>query len=275
MSVALPRQVRRHVGHQARGLALALMVGALLLAAGCATVDPNSAPSAPPTSSATAGPGIAPTAAPRAPTDPWEGWNRRVFAFNDAVDEAVLAPVARAYRDVVPSFVRTGVANVFGNVGDAWSAGNHLLQGKLQSGVEQGMRFMVNTTFGLAGVLDVASEMGLTREREDFGQTLGRWGVGSGPYVVLPLLGPSTLRDTGGWLLDRRTTLPALVDDAGDSNRLTLLGVVQTRSELLSASRMLEQVALDRYVFVREGYLARRRNQVWDGNPPPEPDDEE
>jgi phospholipid-binding lipoprotein MlaA len=116
--------------------------------------------------------------------------------------------------------------------------------------------------------------MGLTREREDFGQTLGRWGFESGPYVVLPLLGPSSLRDTGGWLLDRRTTLPALVADSGDSNRLTVLGVVQTRSELLSASRMLEQVALDRYVFVREGYLARRRNQVWDGNPPPEPDDD-
>ena len=260
------------------GLGLALLVG------GCASVAPAAGPAgaqggaSPPSPhggapvAAPAGPGL--VAAPaRAPVDPWEPLNRQVFAFNDALDVALVAPLARAYRDLVPSPVRTGLSNVFGNVGDAWSAANHLLQGKLQSGVEQGMRFMVNSTFGLVGVLDVASEMGLTREREDFGQTLGRWGFGAGPYLVLPLLGPSSLRDTAGWLLDRRTTLPARVDDSGDSNRLTLLGVVQTRSELLAASRMVTQVALDPYLFIREGYLARRRNQVFDGNPPPAPDE--
>lgn len=239
-----------------------------LVCAGCTTVSP---PTEAPQGAAA---GVEPGKSLRAPVDPWEAFNRKVFAFNEAVDEAVLAPVARAYRDVVPSPVRTGVGNVFANVSDAWSAVNHLLQGKLQQSVEMSMRFLINSTLGFGGVLDIASEMRLGRDREDFGQTLGRWGLGTGPYLVLPLLGPSSLRDGFSLILDRRASLPSLVPDPGDSNRLTLLGVVQTRSELLSASRLVEQVSLDRYVFMRDGYLARRRNQVWDGNPPDEPSDD-
>lgn len=250
-----------------RVVALVTLALAVLTITGCASVPAPGAAS-------TASPKAPPTSL-SAPADPWERFNRRVFAFNDAIDQAVLAPVARTYRDAVPSPVRTGIGNVFANVGDLWSAANHLLQGKLQQGVEMCMRVLINTTLGLGGVLDVASEMRLTREREDFGQTLGRWGFAPGPYIVLPLLGPSSLRDTMALPLDRQGSLPALVSDTSDSNALTLLGAVQTRSELLSASRLLEQVAMDRYVFVRDGYLARRHNQVWDGNPPSERDDED
>src|SRR5690606_11774512 len=130
------------------------------------------------------------------PRDPFEGFNRTVFRFNDAVDEAVLKPVATGYQKVTPSFVQTGVSNFFGNIGDVWSAVNNLRQGKLEAGMSDGMRVAINTTFGFVGLLDIASEAGLTKHKEDFGQTLGVWGVPSGPYLVLPLLGPSTIRDT-------------------------------------------------------------------------------
>ena len=122
------------------------------------------------------------------PSDPWENWNRKVYAFHDAIDEAVLKPVAEAYRKVLPELVRAGISNVFGNIADVWSAVNHLLQGKIHFGLDMGMRVAANTLFGLGGLLDPASEMGLKRRQEDFGETLGRWGVGPGPYLVLPLL---------------------------------------------------------------------------------------
>lgn len=248
------------------GVTLTLVVS-VLTGAGCASLASPSASSTPTHAS---GP-----EAKQSAVDPWERFNRRVFAFNDAVDEAVLSPIARVYRDAVPEPVRTGIGNVFSNVGDLWSAANHLLQGKLQPGVEMSMRFLINTTMGLGGVLDVASEMRLTREREDFGQTLGRWGMAPGPYLVLPFLGPSSVRETLALPLDRRASLPAFIDDTGLRNALTALGIVQARSELLSASRLLDQVAMDRYTFVRDSFLARRRNLVWDGNPPAEPVDDD
>lgn len=211
----------------------------------------------------------------RSAADPLESLNRSIFSFNEAVDDALVAPVARAYAKGVPQPVRTAVGRVFANVGDAWSSLNHLMQAKPRESLEMAGRFAINSTIGLAGLIDVASDMGLERQREDFGQTLGRWGVGAGPYLVLPLLGPSSLRDALALPLDRKASLPALVPEVDDRNALTALGLVQARSELLSATGLVQQVALDRYSFVRDAYLARRRNLVWDGNPPAQPEDED
>lgn len=206
------------------------------------------------------------------PADPLEGWNRRVQGFNDTVDEAVLKPVAETYRDVVPQLMRTGVTNFFNNLSDGWSAVNHALQGKVEPAANMTLRVAVNTVFGLAGVLDPATEFGLERQPEDLGQTLGRWGVGAGPYLVWPLLGPSTLRDSAGMPLDMAATSISLVGvDDGNLFAATSLQLVNTRANLLSASRMLDDLALDRYTFLRDAYLARRRNQVYDGDPPEEP----
>ena len=219
----------------------------LLLASACATVDP--------------------TARPLNPADPWEAWNRKVHAFNDVVDKAVLEPVARTYRDWVPELVRTGVGNVFGNIGDVWSTANHFLQGKVGTGFEMGMRVLTNTIFGLGGLLDPATEMKLPRRSEDFGQTLGAWGLGPGPYLVLPFLGPSSLRDTAGMPLDRYAGSTSRFIDA-NLYALTTLQLVQVRAELLATTKLVGDVSLDAYSFVRDAYLARRLDQVFDGSPP-------
>ena len=213
--------------------------------------------------------------APADRRDPIEPWNRAVFTFNETVDAALLEPVAQAWKAAVPAVVRQGVRNVFGNVEDAWSAVNHLLQGKGKHGVEMAIRVVTNTTFGLGGLLDVAGEAGLERRSEDFGQTLGRWGVPAGPYLVLPLLGPRSVRDGAAWTLDRQASLANLSTEGGRSWALSAVELVQTRSELLAAQALLGQVALDRYTFVRDAYLARRRSLVYDGNPPPEPEPED
>ncbi|MGA1327793.1 MAG: MlaA family lipoprotein, partial [Rubrivivax sp.] len=189
--------------------------------------------------------------------DPWEPFNRKVHAFNESLDDAVLRPVATVWRDVVPDPLRTVVGNVFGNVEDAWSALNQLLQAKPGPAVTMTVRFAVNTVVGLGGVLDVASEMGLERQSEDLGQTLGRWGVGAGPYLVLPLIGPKSLRDAAAWPIDRAVSLPGVVDDTAWRWSLTGVEVVHNRANLLGASALMEQIALDRYTFTRDGYLAR------------------
>lgn len=220
--------------------------------------------------SAPAAPSRRATAGP----DPFETFNRAVFSFNEAVDAAVLEPVARAWKAVVPEPVRQGVRNVFGNVEDAWSALNHLLQGKGQDGVQMTVRFVTNTTFGLGGLFDIAGDIGLERRSEDFGQTLGRWGVPAGPYLVLPLLGPRSVRDAAAWTADRQVSLANLAAEGGRSWALSTVELMQTRSDLLASQALLGQVALDRYTFVRDAYLARRRSLVYDGNPPPEPDDD-
>jgi phospholipid-binding lipoprotein MlaA len=215
------------------------------------------------------------SAAAQTASDPLEGFNRGVQRFNDGVDEAVLEPVAEGYRRLVPSFVRTGVANFFGNLGDGWSAVNHLLQGKPGDALDMTLRVAVNTTFGLGGLLDVASEAGIERRSEDFGQTLGVWGLPAGPYLVLPLLGPSSLRDAAGRPLDMAATSLGLVTDRDGTRAAgTVLSVVDTRASLLGATRLLDDIALDRYTFLRDAYLARRKNLVWDGNPPQERDDD-
>ena len=229
-----------------RGRAAAATLAAALLLGGCATTGPAT------------------------PGDPWEGFNRKVFAFNEAVDDAVLRPVAEGYRDHVPQLVRTGVSNFLGNIGDVWSAANHFLQGKAQSGLEQTMRVLTNTLFGLGGLLDPASEMGLKRHSEDFGQTLGRWGVGPGPYLVLPFLGPSSLRDGIGRVPDMAASPSNLFDDSKANSLATVLTVVDARASLLGVTGLADRVSLDKYSFFRQGYLARRQDAVYDGAPPAE-----
>lgn len=202
------------------------------------------------------------------PKDPLEPFNRGVYQFNDAVDRAVLKPVATAYRDVLPSPVRTGVTNVFANAKDGWSIVNNALQFKWQAAGESLMRFGVNTLMGFGGVLDIASEMQIERSTEDFGQTLGHWGVGAGPFIVLPLLGPSTLRDTAALPVDGQGNLATSVGDVPIRNSLITLNLLNQRSRLLDASAMLDQVALDPYTFTRDAFLQRRQNDVYDGYPP-------
>ena len=194
--------------------------------------------------------------------DPLEPLNRSIYQFNEGVDRAVLKPVATAYVDVTPGPVRAGVGNFFGNLRDIWSALNALLQARPREAVENTMRFAVNTTLGFAGVLDIASEMGLERTKLDFGQTLGRWGVPDGPYLVLPLLGPSSLRDTAALPVDAQGDALGSVGHVPTRNELTVLRVVDQRASLLRAGEMLEDAALDPYSFVRDSYLQRRQSQT-------------
>jgi phospholipid-binding lipoprotein MlaA len=208
------------------------------------------------------------------PRDPWEGYNRQITEFNLVLDENVLEPVAKGYQAVFPGLVRAGVSNFFGNLGDAWSTVNSALQLKPKHTVENLMRVLVNSTFGILGVLDVATEVGIERHTEDFGQTLGYWGVGAGPYVVLPVLGPSTLRDTAALAVDFKGDWVALQDDVAFRNSAYVLRGVNQRAKLLRAGNMLEEAALDKYTFVRDAYLQRRQSQVLDGNLPDTPDDD-
>lgn len=221
-----------------RRLQLAFLAGLTALLAGCAT---------------------GPDANPR---DPLEPFNRGVYRFNDAVDTAVVKPVATAYVEVTPQPVRTGVNNFFSNLGDLWSTFNALFQLRPKEAGENLMRFSVNTVFGLGGVLDIASEAGIPRTKIDFGQTLGRWGVPSGPYVVLPLLGPSSVRDTGGLVVDLAADPLNQLDNKANRNALWALEVVDIRAGLLGASNVLEEAALDKYSFTRDLYLNRRQSQV-------------
>lgn len=199
--------------------------------------------------------------------DPLEPINRGVYRFNDTLDRAVFKPVATVYRDYVPGLLRTGVSNFFGNLGDVWSLANNALQLKPQGTAETVMRLGVNTLFGLGGLLDIASEAGIERHSEDFGQTLGYWGVPAGPYVVLPLFGPSTVRDTAALPVDRWGAPLGHVNDIPVRNSLTALALVDTRANLLTASRLLEDAALDPYTFMRDSYLQRRSIEVRDVGP--------
>lgn len=202
------------------------------------------------------------------PRDPLEPLNRSIYQFNVDVDRALLKPVATAYVDVAPVPVRTGVNNFFGNLRDGWSAVNGVLQLRPREATENGMRFAINSTLGLVGLLDVASEMGLERTTLDFGMTLGRWGVPDGPYLMLPLLGPSTLRDTAALPVDAQGNVVGQVGHIPTRNELTALRVVDQRAGLLRAGDMLQEAALDPYSFLRDSYLQRRHSQI--GVTPPE-----
>ena len=208
--------------------------------------------------------------APVNPKDPLEPLNRRVYQFNDAVDRAVIKPVATAYRKVLPSPVRSSVTNFFGNLQDAWSGVNNALQLKGVASSESFARFGVNTFFGLGGLLDIATEMRIERHTKDFGHTLGYWGVGPGPYLVLPLLGPSTLRDAAALTVDSQGNLLSNVSDVPARNTASAVNLLNRRANLLDATRMLDEVALDPYTFTRDAFLQRRRSAIYDGNPPDE-----
>ena len=202
------------------------------------------------------------------PRDPWEGMNRKVYTFNEKLDEAVLKPVAQAYVDVVPSFVRTGVRNFLGNLGDVWTFVNATLQLKGQVATETFMRVAVNSTLGLYGVLDIATEAGIEKRKEDLGQTLGHWGIKPGPYLVLPVLGPSTLRDTAALPVDWQASPGQYFQDASSRTGVTLLNATETRASLLKAGDAVKAASLDPYSFVRDGWLQKREYDVYDGNPP-------
>ena len=196
------------------------------------------------------------------PADPFEPFNRSVFSFNDKVDMAVIKPVATVYRDITPSPIRTGVTNFFGNVSDAWSAVNNALQAKPEFALDSLFRVTVNTLFGLGGILDVAGEARIPKHTEDFGQTLGHWGVPSGPYLVLPVLGPSTVRDTAALLVDIQGDAVTAASNVATRNTLTATRAVSIRARLLDAGDLLDEASLDKYSFAREIHLQRRRSLV-------------
>ena len=198
----------------------------------------------------------------RNPADPLENFNRGVFSFNDGVDRVILKPVATAYRDITPSPVRTGVSNFFSNISDVWSLVNNILQLKPKESAETLMRLSFNTILGFGGVFDIATEMRLQKHPEDFGQTLGYWGVGPGAYVVLPLLGPSDLRDTIGTAVDVNADLINRSARIPVRNSLSTLRVVDTRTTLLGTGDLVEQAALDKYSFTRDAYLSRRSSLI-------------
>ena len=222
---------------------LLIALAVLLLASGCATVGKTE------------------------PNDPWEGFNRSVYNFNDSADQAVLQPVARGYNKL-PGPVREGVGNFFANLEDVATSLNNVLQGKPAEGLSDAGRFVVNTVFGIFGLWDVATPLGLEKHNEDFGQTLAIWGFNSGPYLVIPFLGPSTLRDAPARLVDPSWYLGYKLDNAALSWSMWIVDEVQGRASLLKAESVLETAALDRYSFIRDAWFSRRRNMVYDGSPP-------
>lgn len=238
-----------NTSHMAARLAMGLaLVAGLLLSTGCATRPGGD------------------------PRDPIEPFNRSVAKFNDAADRVVLKPIATGYVQLVPDLVRTGVNNFFSNLGDAWTFVNTVLQLKPQEAGETAIRFGVNTLFGLGGLLDIASEAGIPKHNEDFGLTLGRWGVGAGPYIVLPLLGPSTLRDTVAFGVETNGNVLRRIDSEPLRSGLYVLDAVDTRATYLGAGNVLEEAALDKYSFTRDIYLQRRRSLITGGESSPEQD---
>ena len=208
-----------------------------------------------------------PTANPR---DPLEPYNRAVFGFNDAVDRTVLKPVATAYRNVTPGVVRAGVGNFFSNLEVFWSLANSLMQLKGRAAADTAVRLSVNTFLGLAGVIDLAGEMGIDRHKEDFGQTLGYWGVPGGPYLVLPLLGNFTLRDAAALPVDFKGDMVSNLSHQRSRYSLKALNLIDFRAAFLNASSLIEGAALDKYTFTRDAYLQSRRSAIYDGNAPDE-----
>lgn len=197
------------------------------------------------------------------PTDPLEPFNRGIYSFNEGVDTVILKPVARGYRAVTPSPIRTGVSNVFNNLEDLWSGLNGILQLRPQVAVDNLVRFGMNSVLGLGGILDIASEAGIERSPEDLGKTLGRWGVPAGPYLVFPLLGPTTVRDATMIVVENRYSPISQIDHTRTRTSATLLRVVDTRTNLLRVTDMLDQAALDKYSFTRDAFLQKRRAEIY------------
>lgn len=235
------------LGRRSRALACAVSLPVVLALSGCATAQSP---------------------------DPLESWNRGVFSFNETVDVHVLKPVAEGYVKVTPQPVRTGVRNFFGNIGDVWSSVNLFLQGRFKEGAASTMRVAVNSTLGLGGLIDLATPMRLDRYREDLGQTLGVWGAPSGAYIVWPILGPSSVRDSANLASSMTFSATTLVDGAREDNLVRLLNGVSTRAAFLQATDLLDGVALDKYTFTRDAYLQRRQSLIEEGRPQPEEEDE-
>ena len=228
--------------HQTKGVLSAILaVFATLALSGCATTADN-------------------------PKDPYEGFNRAMFKVNEGVD-VVLKPVAQGYDKAAPLPVKAGVGNFFGNINDVWTSVNNFLQGKGSDGLSDAGRVLINTTIGIGGVFDVASEMGLEKHAEDFGQTLGVWGVGEGGYLFWPILGPRTTRDTFGWVADYFADPVIYLNDVPLRNSLWGVRIVDWRAALLPTDKIVEQAAFDKYNYIRDAYLQNRRNEIADGNP--------
>jgi phospholipid-binding lipoprotein MlaA len=208
----------------------------------------------------------------RDPRDPWEPMNRAVYKFNDVLDEAVAKPVATAYRKALHVEIRARIGNFFANLADPFIGVNNFLQGKPEEGFQDWVRFLFNSTIGLLGIHDVASDMGYEKHNEDFGQTFGRWGAGSGPYLMLPFFGPSSVRDGVGFALDSYLDPMQAIDPSDLRTGLYVTRLIDTRAGLLDAGNLMQEAALDRYIFLRDAYLQRRRSLVYDGRPPREPE---
>ncbi len=215
-------------------------------------------------------PACATVEGPADPDDPFESFNRSMFAFNEGLDEYALKPIAKGYKAVTPEIVDTGITNFFSNLDDILVVINDLLQLKFEQALKDLSRFVYNTTFGLGGFIDVATGFGLPKNNEDFGQTLGYWGVPSGPYLVLPVLGSSSVRDAGGLAVDLGALDPIFngIDDTATQWNLASLKFIDIRADLLSASNIIDETAPDKYAFIRDAWKQRRRNLVYDGNPP-------
>ncbi|MEO8124593.1 MAG: VacJ family lipoprotein [Burkholderiales bacterium] len=233
----------------ARSFRLLLLVLMVAVSAGCATLPPD--------------------ATPVQRADPFEVWNRKVFDFNDGLDQAILKPIATLYADIFPPIVRRGVDNFYANMLDPWSAVNSLLQGKPFIALQSAFRFAVNSTFGILGIIDVAADMDIDRHPEDFGQTLGVWGAQPGAYLVWPLIGSSTVRDSIALPLDYLASPMNLLNGGATPIAIWSLRVVNTRAGLLDASKLLDQIALDKYGFIRDAYLQRRGSLIRDGEEEP------
>jgi len=202
------------------------------------------------------------------PRDPLEAMNRSVFAFNDAVDQAVLKPVATVYKEDLPGWTRKGIGNFFSNLDDVWSVVNHALTLRGEAFANSLGRVVINTTIGLGGVLDMASDLDIEKRSANFNITLARWGVGAGPYVVVPILGPYTLRELAALPVDRQGNLVNQIGNDGTRLGLNVVSAVDVRAALLDAEGVINQAALDRYSFIRDSYIQRQRYMVFDGNPP-------
>jgi len=202
------------------------------------------------------------------PRDPIEGFNRAVFAFNDGLDRAVVKPVAKGYQAVLPPPLRSGVSNFFSNIDDVFIAANDLLQGKVPYAINDVGRVLVNSTLGVLGFMDVATDLGVEKRTEDFGLTLAHWGVGDGAYLVLPFFGPRTVRDAFGLVLDVKADPVANLPDVPVRNTLEATRGVNDRAQLLSTDKIIDEAALDRYAYIRDAYLQHRRSLIYDGNPP-------
>lgn len=213
-------------------------------------------------------------AAERQAHDPYEGWNRAMFAVNEGIDTVIAKPLAKGYDQVAPTPVRAAVGNFFGNIADLMIGVNNLIQGKPGDALNDWGRVLVNTTIGIGGTFDVASEMGLDKHNEDFGQSLGAWGVGEGAYLFWPVIGPRTVRDTAGFAVDSWADPLWYTSPVDTRNWLVGSRFVDTRAALLPTDRIVEEAAIDKYAYIRDAYLQHRRNAVHDGNPPRRTDDE-